>query len=165
MKKTGLAGLILMALCCAATAAPFAVSTNTVKILPERNLTRGAGEIWASTNSVLQGEIIRYGLNTYMAQNAGTLGTNAPVHLAGIETNGAVRLQVVPTGPRRGMVVQLQSEGTVWVQVYSPGEEGDGFKLLGQNAHWSESGNGVPQGAVYVRSTSGETNVVSAVEW
>jgi hypothetical protein len=165
MRRIGQSGLILMALCCAAAAAPFEVGTNAVKVLPERNLPRGSGEAWTATNAVGQGNIIRRGLNTYMAQNAGTLGTNEPVFVAGTELNGMVTLQAVPIGPRRGFVIQLQDEGPVWVQVYAAGSEGDGFMLFGENAHWSESGDGVPQGAVYVISPASKTNAVGAVEW
>lgn len=163
MKKAGLAGLVLVVLCCAASAAEFEVGTNLVKVLPPRSLTRGAGEPWAETNSVSQGDILRYGLNKYMALNEGTLGTNAPEFKTGTETNGTVVLQVIPIGPRIGMVVQLLDAGPVQVRVYSPTDPGT-FWLLGENSHWSESGSGVPQGAVFVVSESG-TNTVSTLEW
>jgi hypothetical protein len=150
-------------LLCASDAAEFDAGTNAVKVLPERNLPRNSGTPWAATNSAAQGEILRYGLNAYMALNEGTLGTNAPVFVAGSETNGTVVLSVVPIGPRRGMVIQLLDAGPLKVRVYSPSHPG-WFRLIGENSSWSESGDGAPQGAVFVESMSG-TNTVSALEW
>ncbi len=166
--KFGLIGLIVLLATSMSPllAAPpaFEVPTTAVKILSERNFTRGAGTNWVSEAEAAQGDLLSYGINFYMARNAGTLGTNSPVFQTGIETNGAVVLQYVDRTPRRGFVIQNQDAGTVWLGVYDPAESGAGFSLIGTSSHWSESGSGCPQGSIWAVSASG-TNTVSALEW
>jgi hypothetical protein len=167
MKKIGLIGLMLMAAMVAFGAPPveMAVTTNAIKILPERNLGRGYGTVWSATNTAAQGEIIRWGTEQYMAENAGTLGTNAPtLSVSGTETNGTVILRYVEKGPRLGFVLMLNSEGSIRVNLNSAAVTGSGIQLEGKKSIWQESDRGAPQGAIWVVSDSG-TNSVAALEW
>lgn len=163
--------VLLTAVLCLLTSAQAAppvemsVTTNAIKILPERNLGRGYGTVWSATNSAAQGEILRWGTEQYMAENAGTLGTNAPaLSVSGTETNGTVILRYVEKGPRLGFILMLNTEGSVRVNVNGPAVAGSGIQLEGKKSLWQESDRGAPQGAIWVVSNSG-TNSVAALEW
>jgi hypothetical protein len=167
MRRIGLIGLMLVAALAAFGAPPveMSVTTNAVKVLPERNLGRGYGTIWSVTNAVAQGDILRWGTEQYMAENAGTLGTNAPaLSVSGTETNGTVILRYVEKGPRLGFILMLNTEGSVRVNVNGPAVAGSGIQLEGKKSLWQESDRGAPQGAIWVVSDSG-TNSVAALEW
>jgi hypothetical protein len=167
MKRIGLIGLMLMAAIAAIAAPPveMQVTTNAIKILPERNLGRGYGTVWSVTNAVAQGDIIRWGTDQYMAENAGALGTNAPtLSVSGAETNGAVILRYVEKGPRLGFILMLNTEGSVRVNLNAAAVPGKGIQLEGKKSIWQESDRGAPQGAIWAVSDSG-TNSVSALEW
>jgi hypothetical protein len=140
------------------------VTTNAVKILPERNLPRGYGTVWSNSAAATQGEIIRWGTQQYMAENAGTLGTNAPVFTTGAETNGTVTLRYVEKGPRLGFVLMLNSEGAIRFNLNSPAVPGVGLRIRGEGGGWQDSDRGAPQGAIWVVSDEG-TNNVAALEW
>jgi hypothetical protein len=152
----------------AAIAAPpveMTVTTNAVKILPERNLSRGHGTVWSNSAATAQGEIIRWGTEHFMAENAGTLGTNAPaLSVPGSETNGTVVLRYVEKGPRLGFVLMLNTEGSVRVHLNGAAVSGKGIQLEGKKSIWQESDRGAPQGAIWAVSDSG-TNNVAALEW
>jgi hypothetical protein len=167
MRRIGLIGLMLATAMAAFGESPAALSVGqtAVKILPERNLTRSSGIPWTATNTVSQGNIIRWSSQFYMAETGGRLGTNAPVHLAGTELNGTVPLRYVTAGPRRGFIAQMQSTGTVYLAVSLFPANGFGVKVSGELSHWSESGDGCPQGAIYGVSPSGQTNLVGGIEW
>ncbi len=160
--KFGLVVLLMAVACCLTPALAWEVSTNAVKILPERNLKYA--DAWEAETVVAQGSIMKCYQNFYMARTAGTLGTNAPIFKVGSETNGTAVLQYVERGPRRGFIVQLHDSGTIWINVYNPATPNTGFALIGQNAHWSESGNGCPQGSIWAIGETG-TNAVTAIEW
>lgn len=138
------------------------VATTAIKVLPERNLKYA--DVWESSTVVDQGAIMKWGNNFYMAEIFGTLGTNAPTFRSGVETNGTVTLRYIERGPRRGFVIQLHDAGPVWVKAYTAPGVDDGFKLSGSLAHWSERGDGCPQGAIWVASESG-TNTITGSEW
>jgi hypothetical protein len=163
----GMTGLVIFIAAMAAIAAPpveMTVTTNAVKILPERNLPRGYGTVWARTNAVSQGDILRWGTENYMAENAGTLGTNVPAFVVGSETNGTVVLRYVEKGPRLGFVLMLNTEGSVRVNLNGAAVPGKGIQLEGKKSIWQESDRGAPQGAIWAASDSG-TNNVAALEW
>lgn len=167
MGMTGLIGLMLAAAIFTFGAPPveLQVTTNTIKILPERNLGRGYGTVWAATNAVAQGDILRYGTDQYMAENAGVLGTNTPaLSVPGTETNGTVILRYVEKGPRLGFVMMLNSEGSIRVNLNGAAVPGKGIQLEGKKSIWQESDRGAPQGAIWAVSDSG-TNAVAAMEW
>ncbi len=156
-------GMVLTAALCLLTSAlAWEVSTNAVKILPERNLRHA--DAWEAETVVAQGDIMKCYQNFYMARVGGTLGTNAPIFRVGAETNGTAVLQYVERGPRRGFVVQLCDSGTIWLNVYNPAVPNAGLALIGRNAHWSESGNGCPQGSIWAVGETGTTGV-TALEW
>jgi len=141
------------------------VTTNAIKILPERNLGRSYGTLWSAGAEVSQGDILRRGTDQYMAQNDGALGTDAPaLHVPGTETNGTVVLRYVEKGPRLGFVLMLGSSGSIRVNINSPAVPGAGIRLEGAKSVFQESDRGAPQGAIWVVSDEG-TNTVSALEW
>ena len=140
------------------------VTTNVVKILPERRSNVRSFPVWVAEDAIDQGTVIRYGNNAYFAETGGTLGTTAPTFRSGIETNGTAILRYIERGPRRGFVVQLHDAGPVRVNAYVAPDDERHFRLSGNLAHWSQSGEGCPQGAIYVVSESG-TNTVTVTEW
>ena len=166
MRRIGLIGLMLMAaIAFGAPPIEIQVTTNAVKILPERGLNLNYGTPWSKTNLVSQGTVIRSGTGQYMAENAGRLGTNAPVFTSGSASNGTVLLRYVDKGQRTGFCLMLNStNGTVRINVTSPSAPGLGIQLKGERSIWQESGYGVPQGAIWVVSDE-ETNRIAVMEW
>ncbi|MFA5688579.1 MAG: hypothetical protein WC959_05485 [Kiritimatiellales bacterium] len=142
------------------------ISTNAVKVLPERNLLLKDGTPWQAELQVPQGLVIRSGTEHYMAENAGTLGTNAPtIFYPGWETNGTVVLRYIEKGPRLGFIMMMETDGTMRVNVNTPPTPGSGAILDGRLSTWQESGSqAVPQGAIWAVSETG-TNRVTAIEW
>lgn len=166
MRRIGLIGLILTLAMAAHSAPPIemSVTTNPVMVLPPRSMGRSEGSLWLATNAVSQGAILRWGGNHYMVQSAGITGTNAPVFVSGIETNGSAVLRYAEKGPRLGFVLMLNSEGSVRVNLNSPAIPGSGIQLEGKNSLWQESYYGAPQVAIWVVSDVG-TNRVAVLEW
>ena len=171
MRKTGWTQLMIIAaiavVASVALCAPpveIQVTTNAVKILAERGLNASYGSLWVKTNLVAQGTVIRSGVNQYMAETDGRLGTNAPAFTSGTASNGAVRLRYVDKGQRTGFCLMLNSPGPVRVNVGGPAVQGQGIQLKGERSVWQESGYGVPQGPIWVVSDEG-TNRVAVMEW
>ena len=155
------AGLLALAVAALATD----VTTTPIKILPERNVNVRQLDYWVEETEVAQGQLMRWGNNAYWVVTAGTTTNIPPTFTSGSETNGTAILRYIKPGARRGFVVQLHDDGPIWARAYAAPEMGDdGFVLSGELALWSESGDGVPQGAIYVTAETG-TNQVSATEW
>ncbi len=140
------------------------VTTNSVMVLPPRNLGRSYGTVWSSETTVSQGDVLRWGNNHYMVQDVGTTGTNAPTFVVGTETNGTSVLRYIEKGPRLGFILMLNSDDSIRINLNGPAVPGIGPRIRGEMSLWQQSGNGVPQSGVWVVSDSG-TNAVAALEW
>lgn len=141
------------------------VTTTPRKILPERNVNVRQLDYWEEETEVAQGQLMRWGNNAYWVVTEGTTTNSPPTFTSGSETNGTAILRYISPGPRRGFVIQLHDVGPIWARAYAAPEIGDdGFLLSGELALWTESGDGVPQGAVYVAAEAGVSQV-SATEW
>jgi len=140
------------------------VTTNALKVLPERTMRARNLDAWEAEVLVDQGQLMKWGQNMYWAVDGGMTGSEAPVFTSGSETNGTTTLAYIQPGPRRGFVIQLEEEGVVWLRAYQAPTEHEHITLTGDLAHWAESGDGVPQGAIWAKATVG-TNNLAATEW
>lgn len=160
--KTMLA-VLLLALS-AGFAQAIGVGTTPIKILPKRNVR--LVEMWEAGKMVEQGSVLKHGYNYFMALNAGVLGDTPPSFNSGSELNGGVTLVYAPRGPRKGFAIQVHGEGRVWVRASRAPEinQKRGVLVTGDLSHWSESGSGCPQGAIWVVAESTGTQI-SIMEW
>ena len=125
------------------------VSTNSVKIAPERNRNAPA---WVSGSSVPQGQLLKYANQFYMAEVANTNSTTAP--------SADANMRKLYGNPKREALV-ICNVGTtdIWLNIDAPARVGAGIKLLPE---WAISLADI-QTAVYAIVASG-TGSVSGVD-
>ncbi len=96
------------------------VSTNSVKIAPERN--RNA-PVWVSGSSVPQGQLLKYMNQFYMAEVANTNSTTAP--------SADANMRKLYGNPRRDTLVVCNSgTTTMWLNVGSHAVTNRGIMLV-----------------------------------
>ena len=157
MKKQGLIGLILMAVCCAAMAADdFSVTagTNSTVVLASRGLAVGRVPSWGKSTAYAAGETFMTAAQQfYLVRTAGTSGTAAPVEKSAAVTNGTLVAEYIPRGPRIGFVIVNAGTNVVDLAVGS----GTGGVRLWPRGSWSEAGGGCPQTEVRAATEAGES--------
>jgi len=147
----------------------FTLTTNSITILPDRS--RQTASEWTTNTVYAEGD---YVANTnysssrpqriYFALNAGTSGTNRPVHLNGDVSDGGVTWRRVISGLRKGFVIVLSNtNGTANLGVDHPAVAGKGILLTGQGSSFGMDNDSIQGELMSVGSVSGV--VVSVQEW
>lgn len=96
------------------------VSTNSVKIAPERNRNAPA---WVSGSSVPQGQLLKYANQFYMAEVANTNSTTAP--------SADANMRKLYGNPRRDTLVVCNSgTTTMWLNVGAHAVTNRGIMLV-----------------------------------
>ena len=132
----------------------------STKIAAERNLKSAAA--WVTGTAEAQGVIRKNAGHYYMAIGAGTTGATAPVHMAGIVSDGTVSWLYVPEGHRDGVVVQNRDTAIdVDLALGWAAETGKGILAKASGGGYSAPDG--YQGAIYAYPASG-TPVMSVQE-
>lgn len=160
-------GVVLFVAALAALADPsysHTVTTNSVMILPPRNLSNAAA--WATNTLYAQGQVVKSAKKLYWCQTAaGATNTIAdlPAYEAdGRSANGTNTWQFIPSEKRSGCAIVNDGTNTCYISFGSAAVLNSGIRLNANGGNMSDFA-GTFQGPVYAISASPIT--LTAQEW
>jgi len=149
--------------------APFTdtISITSTTLVPAKPLIDVSA--WVTNTAYAQGGVVSNGDYYYFIAQAGT-SSNAPVHTTGEVTDNSVTYRQVSKGARKGVVVSVQTQGSVGGAVNlslstNAAVAGRGVKLVGEGASIVFGYSDNYQGEINVISATGSNVVVGVQEF